>query len=160
MRFFGHLFLLSFAIFFAGACSVVSYEENKVMSVDAKGKVQSSTQRRQIADISRDGRLPSEDLEVKQVCADIIAVLQNPSLGCNTKEKYDAAKELLSEVDLTFTRETKTINEIFYHGDAIFDNINAKNRNITFNYQYGENFVRITFHTYMNFVFRVDITEK
>ena len=147
-------------ILFAGACSVVSYEENKIMSLDEKGNIKSNTQRRQITDVIRDGRLPSEDLEVKQECADIISILQDPNLGCNSKEKYKAAKKLLEKVDLTFTRETKTINEIFYHGDAIFDNINAKNRNITFNYQYGENFIRITFHTYMNFVFRVDITEK
>lgn len=108
----------------------------------------------------RDGRLPSEDIEVLTKYVDLIAVLKDPLIPCNSKEKYKAAKKLIEKVDLTFTRETKTVNELFYYGDALYDDVNAEARNITFNYQYGDNYVRIIFHTFRNFVLRVDVLEK
>ncbi len=109
---------------------------------------------------SRDGRLPAEDLEVQDKCADTLAILRDPSIPCNSEAKYRAAQLLIREVDLTFTRETKTINELFYHGDALYDDINAANRTITFNFQEGDHYVRIIFHTFRNFVLRVDVQEK
>jgi hypothetical protein len=63
-------------------------------------------------------------------------------------------------VDFTFTRETKTINEFLAPGDAIIDLPDAVDRRITFNYQYRNNYVRLVFFTYRNFVVRVDIIEK
>ena len=105
-------------------------------------------------------KLPSEDLEVPVLYADIIKVLKNPDLKPNSKEKYDAARALLKKVDLSFTRETKTINELFYHRDALIDLPNSKDRTISFNYQYKDKYVRIQFKTYQNFVVRTIITEK
>ena len=105
-------------------------------------------------------RLPSEDLEVPVVCADIIKVLKDPSIGANSRQKYEAAKSLVKKVDLTFTRETATLNEIFYHKDALIDFPDLPDRTITFNYQYRDNYIRFQFRTFRNFVTRVDITEK
>ena len=105
-------------------------------------------------------RLPAEDLEVPVVCADIIKVLQDPSLAPNSRQKYDAARALVKKVDLTFTRETKTINEIFFHRDAMIDFPDRPDRTITFNYQYRDSYIRFQFRTYRNFVLRVDISEK
>ena len=61
---------------------------------------------------------------------------------------------------LTFMRETKTINELFYYGDAIIDAPDSENRTISFNYQYGDHYIRFTFYTHRIFVHRVDIVEK
>lgn len=105
-------------------------------------------------------RLPSEDLEVLEKHADLIAILKNPNYKSNSKIKYDAIKKLIKVVDFSFTRETKTVNDLLYHGDAIIDMPNAESRNITFNYQYGNHFVRITFYTYKYFVLRVNIQEQ
>ena len=105
-------------------------------------------------------RLPAEDIEVPEVCADIIRVLKNPALPANSKEKYEAAKKLLKKVDFSFIRETKTINDIFYHGDALIDFPQQQDRNISFNYQYKNNYVRFQFRTFRTFVLRADITEK
>ena len=105
-------------------------------------------------------RLPSEDLEVLEKHADLISILKNPNYRSNSKEKYEAIKKFIKVVDLSFTRETKTVNELFYHGDAIIDMPNAESRNITFNYQYGNRFVRITFYTFRYFVLRVNIQEQ
>jgi hypothetical protein len=105
-------------------------------------------------------RLPSEDLEVPVVCADIIKVLKDPTLSANSKQKYEAAKELVKRVDLTFTRETKTVNDIFYFKDALIDFPNLPDRTVTFNYQYKDNYIRFQFKTFRNFITHVEITEK
>ena len=105
-------------------------------------------------------KLPAEDLEVPQFYGDLIKVLKNPNLRPNTKDKYEAAKELIRHVDFEFTREVKTLNEIFYHGDALIDTPTHADRTITFYYPYGGHFVRLTFYTYKNAVLRVKVDEK
>ena len=104
--------------------------------------------------------MPSEDIEAPRLYASLISVLKDPQLPANSKEKYDAIRALMKKVDFTFTRETKTINDFFSPADAIIDLPEAVDRRITFNYQYRDNYVRLTFFTYRNFVVRVDITEK
>lgn len=104
--------------------------------------------------------MPSEDIEAPRLYGHLIAVLKDPRIPANSKEKYEAIRALLKKVDFTFTRETKTINEFLAPQDAIIDLPQAVDRRITFNYQYRNNYVRLTFFTYRNFVVRVDITEK
>ena len=105
-------------------------------------------------------RLPSEDLEVPQVCAEEIAILKNPSLPTNGKEKYEAIKRMIRKVDFTFTRETKTLNDLLYHGDGMVDIPNRRDRTITFHYQYQDHYVRLVFVLYDTFVLRTEVTEK
>ncbi|MBR7140135.1 MAG: hypothetical protein IKD44_11390 [Lentisphaeria bacterium] len=104
--------------------------------------------------------MPSEDIEAPRLYASLISVLKDPQLPANSKEKYDAIRALLKKVDFTFTRETKTINDFLSPTDAIIDLPEAVDRRISFNYQYRNHYVRLTFFTYRNFVVRVDITEK
>lgn len=104
--------------------------------------------------------LPSEDIEAPKLYARWINVLKDPELKPNSKEKYEAVRQLIKKVDFSFTRETKTINEFFAPQDAIIDLPQAVDRRITFNYQYRDNYVRLTFFTYREFVVRVDILQK
>ena len=104
--------------------------------------------------------LPSEDIEAPKLNARWISVLKDPQLKPNSKEKYEAVRQLIKRVDFSFTRETKTINEFFAPQDAIIDLPQAVDRRITFNYQYRDNYVRLTFFTYREFVVRVDILQK
>ena len=104
--------------------------------------------------------LPAEDLEVQKFHADLIRVLQNPNLRPNSREKYEAAKELVSKVDFTLTRELNTVNSIFYHGDAMIDTPNEPDRTIIFYYPYDGHYVRLTFHPYKNWVLRVNVDQK
>ena len=104
--------------------------------------------------------LPAEDLEVQQFYADQIRVLQNPRLPPNGKEKYEAAKVLVSKVDFTLTRELNTVNSIFYHGDALIDTPNEPDRTIIFYYPYNDHYVRLTFYTYKTWVLRVKVDQK
>ena len=104
-----------------------------------------------------DNRMPSEDIEVPKKFHDIITILKDPHLSSNSEEKYDAVKDLIKSVDLSFTREIKTVNELFYHGDAAIDNPSAEQRTVVFNYQYKNDYVRLIFVTMRNFVLRVSI---
>ena len=99
-------------------------------------------------------RLPSEDLEVPILYPEEIAILKNPNIPSNSEEKYNAIKRLIKKVDFTFTREAKTINDLLYFGDGVPD------RTITFNYQYGDHYVRLVFALYQTVVLRADVIEK
>ena len=105
-------------------------------------------------------RLPSEDIEAPGLNSQLIGILKDPQLKANSKEKYDAIRALMKKVDFSFTRETKTINEYLSPTDAIIDVPEAVDRRITFNYQYRNKYVRLTFFTFREFVVRVDISEK
>ena len=105
-------------------------------------------------------KMPSEDIEVPKKYSKIISVLKNPEKTPDSREKYEAAKELIRCVDLTYTRETATIDKIFYHRDALVDNFQSDKPTFTFNYRYRDNMVRIRFFTYKMFVTRVEVTEK
>jgi hypothetical protein len=110
---------------------------------------------------SVDNRMPSEDIEVPVKYQDIISILKDPKLSTNSKEKYDAICDLIDVVDFSFTRETKTINDLLYYGDAAVDFPNAETRTIVFNYQYRNRFVRLIFVVMRNYVLRTEIkTEK
>ena len=105
-------------------------------------------------------RLPAEDLEVQQFYGDLIKVLKDPKIRPNSREKYEAAKELVKHVDFELTREVKTLNDIFYHGDAIIDTPRDEDRQISFFYQYGDHYVRLSFWTFRNAVLRVKVLQK
>ena len=105
-------------------------------------------------------RLPSEDIEAPKLNARLIRILKDPDIRPNSREKYEAMKELMKKVDFSFTRETRTINEFLAPQDAIIDFPEAIDRRISFNYQYLDRYIRLTFFTYRNFVVRVDIVEK
>ena len=102
-------------------------------------------------------RMPSEDLEVPAKYSDIISILQDPHLSTNSEEKYEAVKDLIKVVDLTFTRELKTVNTIFYHGDAAIDSPSAEQRTVMFNFQHQNDYIRLIFVTMRNFVLRTSI---
>jgi hypothetical protein len=105
-------------------------------------------------------KLPAEDIEVLEKHADIIKILRSPEFLPNSKEKYQAAKELIKYVDLHFIRETGTVNQLFYYRDASVDAPGSDNPVFTFTYQHGNDLLRIRFFTFRMFVTRVEITEK
>ena len=107
-----------------------------------------------------DKRMPSEDIEVPVKYSDIITILKNPSISSNSKEKYNAVCDLLKVVDLSFTREVKTINDIFYHGDAAIRHMGNGLRVVVFNFQDKNRYVRLTFKTMREFVLSTTIETR
>ena len=70
---------------------------------------------------------------------------------------------LASGVDdshMTFTRETATIDKLFYYRDAQADGLDTEEPVFTFTYRYGNDFIRIRFFTCRMFVTRVEIKEN
>lgn len=104
--------------------------------------------------------LPAEDIEVLSRYRNIIGVLKDPKIKTASEEKYNAAMELAEKVDLSFVRETQTLNQLFYHGDAIIDSPNTPDRIITFYYEWQDHSIRLVFHAYTKFIVRVDIHRK
>ena len=104
--------------------------------------------------------LPSEDIEVFEKHKDIISVLKSDKYRADSKEKYEAAKKLIKVVDLYYTRELKTVNAFFNYRDMLVDDKDQDNPIYSFNYRYGDNYVRIRFFSHKMFVVRVEITEK
>ena len=105
-------------------------------------------------------KLPSEDIEVLVKHKDIISVLKSDDYSADSKEKYQAAKELIRAVDLYYTRELKTVNELFNYKDMLVDAKDQDNPVFSFNYRYRDNYVRIRFFSHKMFVTRVEVTEK
>ena len=105
-------------------------------------------------------KLPSEDIEVFTLHKDIIDVLKSDKYSADSKEKYEAARKLIRTIDLYYTRELKTVNAIFNYRDMLIDGTNADNPVFSFNYRYGDHYVRIRFFSHKMFVTRVEITEK
>ena len=105
-------------------------------------------------------KLPSEDLEVFEQYADLIKVIKDPKLPSNTEKKYQAVKELISEVDLHYTRETSTVDKLFHFRDATIDGLDTETPTFTFLYQFKNKFVRIRFFTCRMFITRVEIKEN
>ena len=110
--------------------------------------------------ISTNDKLPSEDIEVLDKHRDIIAILRSPRIPPNSEAKYNAAKALIKHVDLYFTRETQTVDKLFYHRDAMVDAPGSDNPVFTFTYMHENKILRIRFFTYKKFITRVEITEK
>jgi len=107
-----------------------------------------------------DNRLPSEDIEVLEKHADLIRILKDPQISPNSREKYEAAMELIRHVDLTYTRETATVDKLFYYRDAQIDGIDTDTAIFTFTYRYGNDYIRFRFFTCRMFVTRVEIKEN
>lgn len=105
-------------------------------------------------------KLPSEDIEIFTKHKDIIDVLKSDRFSADSKEKYEAAKQLAKYVDFSFTRELKTVNEIFNYRDMLVDNQRRDNPVYTFNYRYGDHYIRFRFFSHRMFVVRSEITEK
>ncbi len=147
------------ALLFAAGCASGSKRPSSVPAVkpNASG-AQSYAVNAQSSDSGK--RLPAEDIEIFDLYPREIAVMKDPTLPPNSKEKYETIKYLIRKIDFKMTRETKTLNDLLFYGDALIDSPEAMERTITFNYQYGDNYVRLEFRTYGPFVFRVDITDK
>ena len=105
-------------------------------------------------------KLPSEDIEVPVKYRDIIAILKSDKFPSDSKEKYEAARELISKVDLYYTRELKTVNELFNYKDMLVDSKDRDNPVFSFNFRYQDNYIRIRFFSHKMFVTRVEISEN
>ncbi len=101
--------------------------------------------------------IPAEDPRVLTVYADEIAILQDPYLATNSPEKFNAAKVIAENVDFSFLRNVRTIEDIFLPSDAMQ---NKSQTEVGFYYPYKQNSVRFRFYRHDNIVIRSDVEVK
>ena len=105
-------------------------------------------------------KLPSEDIEALEKYKDTIAVLKNNNFSADSKEKYEAACKLEKLVDFYYTRELKTVNAFFDYRDMLVDDPSKDSPVFSFNYRYGDKYIRFRFFSHKMFVTRVEITRQ
>lgn len=104
--------------------------------------------------------LPAEDIKIFEVCKDEIAVLKNPKIPVNSKEKYKAALSLSKKVDFSYTRTIKFLSKVFNENDAKVNNQGNGSMIIIMYYPYEDNFVSFEFHRFRDHILRTDIRYK
>lgn len=105
-------------------------------------------------------KMISEDIEVLTVFAPEIAVLKNPALRTNSREKYEAAKRLAEGVDFTLTRSVETLEQIFLVRDALTTRSIEYGDEIAFYYNYQNNYVRFRFWRTKNVITESEVRIK
>ncbi|MBR2723113.1 MAG: hypothetical protein IKB77_02175 [Lentisphaeria bacterium] len=104
--------------------------------------------------------LPAEDIKIFEVCKDEIAVLKNPRISRNSKEKYEAALSLSKKVDFSFTRTVKFLGKVFLDSDARVSNHGEGSMTIIMYYPYEDHFVSFEFHRYRDHILKTNIRYK
>ena len=104
--------------------------------------------------------LPAEDIKIFEVCKDEIAVLKNPKLRPNSKEKYEAALSLSKKIDFSYTRTVKFLGKVFLDADARVNNQGDGKMVIIMYYPYEDHFVSFEFHRYKDHILRSNIRYK
>ena len=104
--------------------------------------------------------LPAEDIKIYEVCKEEIAILKNPKIPANSKEKYEAARSLCKKVDFSYTRSIKFLRNIFLDEDARVNNHGDGSMQIIMYYPYKENFVSFEFYRYRDHILRTTIKYK
>ena len=105
-------------------------------------------------------KLPVEDILVLERYKNEIATLKSPKIPPNSKEKYEAARTLLDNVDFSFIRSVQTLDDIFSSVDAKVDRPNSMSQTLIFYYQYQNKSIRFLFFRYGDVVTRVEIIEE
>ena len=104
--------------------------------------------------------LPAEDIKIYEVCQEEIAILKNPKIPRNSKEKYEAALSLSKKVDFSYTRTVKFLSTIFLDSDARVNRQDESSMVIIMYYPYKDGFVSFEFHRFRDHILRTNIRYK
>ena len=105
-------------------------------------------------------KMLSEDIEVLEVFAPEIRILQDPRYRTNSQEKYLAAKKLAEGVDFSLTRSVETLEQIFLPADALITRSVEYGDEIAFYYNYQNNYVRFRFWRTKNVITESEVRIK
>ena len=104
--------------------------------------------------------LPAEDIKIYEVCQEEIAILKNPRIPKNSKEKYEAAVSLSKKVDFSYTRTVKFLSSIFLDSDARVNHLSESSMIIIMYYPYKDNFISFEFHRYNDQILKTVVKYK
>lgn len=104
--------------------------------------------------------LPAEDIKIFEVCKEEIAILKNPRIPRNSKEKYEAALSLSKKVDFSYARTIHFLGKLFLDADARVNNQGHGQSVIIMYYPYEDKFVSFEFIRYQDHILRTNIRYK
>ncbi len=103
-------------------------------------------------------KIPAEDIDVLTLYAADIAVLKDKSLSPGSLEKYTAAKHLAENVDFTFARNVRTLDQIFGAWDAQIAVMSTTAQTIVFHYSYKDKSVHFNFSRSKNLITLAEVS--
>ena len=112
------------------------------------------------ASSNQERKMLSEDIEILEVFAPEIRILQDPRYRTNSQEKYLAAKKLAEGVDFSLTRSVETLEQIFLPADALITRSVEYGDEIAFYYNYQNNYVRFRFWRTKNVITESEVRIK
>lgn len=104
--------------------------------------------------------LPAEDIKIFEVCKNEIAVLKNPRIPANSKQKYEAARSLSTKIDFSYTRTIKFLRQVFLEADARVSNKGDGTMLIIMYYPYEDKFVSFEFLRYRDLILKSNVRYK
>lgn len=91
-------------------------------------------------------KLPAGDVEIIQKYRTEIAILKDPQIKANTEIKYKAAKTILDNVDFTYARNYKDLEQIFGFTDVDTKVLYGGQKALVYKYSWEEKVIEATFH--------------
>jgi hypothetical protein len=90
-------------------------------------------------------KLPAGDVEVLQRYRTEIEILKDPKIKPNTKLKYDAAKVIFANVDFSYARTYKDVQEIFSFNDVVGKTLYGGKKSLVFKYSWEDKVIEGNF---------------
>ncbi len=91
-------------------------------------------------------KLPAGDVEIMQKYRTEIAILHDPKIKANTEIKYNAAKIILDNVDFSYARNYKDLEQIFGFTDVDTKILYGGQKALVFKYSWENKVIEATFH--------------
>ena len=90
-------------------------------------------------------KLPAGDVEVFQRYKTEIEILKDPKIKPNTKLKYDAAKVIFDNVDFSYARTYKDVQQIFSFNDVFGKTLYGGKKSLVFKYSWEDKVIEGNF---------------
>jgi hypothetical protein len=90
-------------------------------------------------------KLPAGDIEVLQKYKTEIDILRNPKIRANTEIKYDAAKVIFANVDFSYARDYKELEQIFGFSDVVGKTLYGGKKSLVFKYSWKDRVIEGNF---------------
>ena len=103
-------------------------------------------------------KVPVEDKIALTKFADQIAVLRNPDLPTNSKEKFEAALAIANGVDFSYIRNLDTLKLFFFFSDVIPGSGKPEELELYFYYTWENRSVRFFFLRHKDTIINQNVT--
>lgn len=104
-------------------------------------------------------KLPAGDVEVLRKYQAEIAILRDPKIKANTKVKFEAAKTIFHNVDFSYARNYKELEQIFGNSDVVGKTRYGGKKSLVYTYSWEDEVIEGDFFFSGQFITGVKIKE-